>query len=135
MVERPKHGLGLLPVFTKQEAVVFQNQAEKEQLFSGVSHFPWVLVGPLKAGGVTAASVQTFQGNGIIKKLQGEVRGLLGKIKVKNSVTVSQERLLKDAADRLQAAEKELESTQKQLLTQQEQVCCTHTCDSPVALG
>ena len=39
-------------------------------------------------------------------------------------MTVSQERLLKDTADRLQAAEKELESTQKQLLAQEEQVCC-----------
>lgn len=74
---------------------------------------------------VSAASVQTFQGNGIIKKLQGEVRGLVGKIKVKNSVTVSQERLLKDTADKLQAAEKELESTGKQLLAQEEQVCST----------
>lgn len=55
-------------------------------------------------------------------------------MKVKNSVTVSQERLLKDTADRLQAAEKELESTQKQLLTQEEQVCWEHTCESPVEL-
>lgn len=68
-------------------------------------------------------SVQTSQGNGIIRKLQGEVRGLVGKIKVKNSVTVSQERLLKDTTDRLQAAEKERESIQKQLVTQEEQVC------------
>lgn len=83
---------------------------------------------------MTVASVRTFQGNGIIKKLQGEVRGLVGKIKVKNSVTVSQEKLLKDTADRLQAAEKELESTQKQLLTQEEQVCWTQTCDSPAQI-
>lgn len=72
---------------------------------------------------MSPSSVQPFQGNGIIRKLQGEVRGLVGKIKVKNSVTVSQERLLKDTTDRLQATEKELESIQKQLLTQEEQVC------------
>lgn len=62
------------------------------------------------------------QGNGIIKKLQAEVRGLVGKIKVKNTVTVSQERVLKDTSDRLQAVEKELENSQKQLLTKEEQV-------------
>lgn len=64
----------------------------------------------------------SLQGNGIIKKLQAEVRGLVGKIKVKNTVTVSQERVLKDTSDRLQAVEKELESSQKQLLTKEEQV-------------
>ncbi|TWW57397.1 Spindle assembly abnormal protein 6 -like protein [Takifugu flavidus] len=62
------------------------------------------------------------QGNGIIKKLQAEVRALVGKIKVKNTVTVSQERVLKDTSDKLQVLEKELESTQKQLLTKDEQV-------------
>lgn len=74
------------------------------------------------AAGVTAARCPTFQGNGIIKKLQGEVRALVAKVKVKNSVTVSQERLLKDTADRLQAVQEELQSTQKQLLAQEEQV-------------
>lgn len=64
----------------------------------------------------------SLQGNGIIKKLQAEVRGLVGKIKVKNTVTVSQERVLKDTSDRLQAAEKELENSQKLLLTKEEQV-------------
>lgn len=64
-----------------------------------------------------------MQGNGIIKKLQAEVRVLVGKIKVKNTVTVSQERVLKDTSDKLQVVEKELESTQKQLLAKDEQVC------------
>ncbi|CAF88155.1 unnamed protein product, partial [Tetraodon nigroviridis] len=50
---------------------------------------------------VKSLSEELIKGNGIIKKLQGEVRGLVGKIKVKNSVTVSQERLLKDTADKL----------------------------------
>lgn len=66
-----------------------------------------------------------MQGNGIIKKLQAEVRALVGKIKVKNTVTVSQERVLKDTSDKLQVVEKELESTQKQLLNKDEQVCRT----------
>lgn len=64
-----------------------------------------------------------FQANGIIKKLQGEVRGLVGKIKVKNTVTVSQEKVLQDTSDKLQHVEKDLQSTQQQLTTKEEQVC------------
>lgn len=41
---------------------------------------------------------------------------------MKNGVTVSQERLLKDTSDRLQAAQQELEAARKQLLAQEEQV-------------
>lgn len=63
-----------------------------------------------------------LQANGIIKKLQGELRGLVGKIKVKNTVTVSQEKLLQETSDRLQNAEKELQSTRQQLLAKEEEV-------------
>lgn len=76
---------------------------------------------------MTVFDIPIFQGNGIIKRLQGEVRGLVGKIKVKNTVTVSQERILKDTSDKLQVVEKELENTQKQLLNKEEQVCHTGT--------
>ena len=64
-----------------------------------------------------------FQANGIIKKLQGEVRGLVGKIKLKNSVTVSQEKVLQDTSDKLQNVEKDLQNTQQQLITKEEEVC------------
>lgn len=64
-----------------------------------------------------------IQANGIIKKLQGEVRGLVGKIKVKNTVTVSQEKVLQDVSDKLQDVSKDLQSTHQQLITKNEQVC------------
>lgn len=64
-----------------------------------------------------------MQANGIIKKLQGEVRGLVSKIKVKNSVTVSQEKVLQDTSEKLQNVEKDLQSAQQQLVTKEEQVC------------
>ncbi|KAK1896471.1 Spindle assembly abnormal protein 6 like [Dissostichus eleginoides] len=44
---------------------------------------------------VKSLSEELIKANGIIKKLQGEVRGLVGKIKVKNTVTVSQEKVSK----------------------------------------
>ena len=64
-----------------------------------------------------------LQANGIIKKLQGEVRGLVGKIKVKNTVTVSQEKVLQETTDKLQRVEKDFQSSQQQLITKDEQVC------------
>jgi len=54
--------------------------------------------------------------------LQGEVRGLVGKIKVKNTVTVSQEKLLQDTSGKLESVEKDLQSTRQQLVTRDEQV-------------
>lgn len=64
-----------------------------------------------------------IQANGIIKKLQGEVRTLVGKIKVKNTVTVSQEKILQETSEKLQSVEKDLQSAQQQLNTKEEQVC------------
>ncbi|KAM3619006.1 uncharacterized protein V6R79_001559 [Siganus canaliculatus] len=71
---------------------------------------------------VKSLSEELIKANGIIKKLQGEVRGLVGKIKVKNTVTVSQEKILQDTSDKLQHVEKELQSTQQQLVTKDEQM-------------
>ncbi len=48
---------------------------------------------------------------------------MVGKIKVKNTVTVSQEKVLQETSDKLQHVEKELQSTQQQLMTKDEQVC------------
>ncbi|XP_076578752.1 spindle assembly abnormal protein 6 homolog [Chaetodon auriga] len=71
---------------------------------------------------VKSLSEELIKANGIIKKLQVEVRGLLGKIKVKNTVTVSQEKVLKTTSDKLQHVEEDLQSTQQQLITKNEQV-------------
>ncbi|XP_041791095.1 spindle assembly abnormal protein 6 homolog [Chelmon rostratus] len=71
---------------------------------------------------VQSLSEELIKANGIIKKLQVEVRGLVGKIKVKNTVTVSQEKVLKDTSDKLQHVEEDLQSTQQQLISKNEQV-------------
>lgn len=62
------------------------------------------------------------QANGIIKKLQGEVRALVEKIKVKNTVTVSQEKVLQKTSDKLQHVEKHLQQTQQERAEKEEQV-------------
>uniref|UniRef100_UPI0037E97D5F spindle assembly abnormal protein 6 homolog n=1 Tax=Semicossyphus pulcher TaxID=241346 RepID=UPI0037E97D5F len=71
---------------------------------------------------VKSLSEELIKANGIIKKLQGEVRGLVGKLKVKNTVTVSQEKVLQETSEKLQNVEKSLQSAQQLLTTKDEQV-------------
>ncbi|XP_008333100.1 spindle assembly abnormal protein 6 homolog [Cynoglossus semilaevis] len=71
---------------------------------------------------VKSLSEELIKANGIIKKLQAEVRGLVGKIKVKNTVTVSQEKVLQETSEKLKTVEKELQSAQQQIVTKDEQV-------------
>uniref|UniRef100_A0A7N8WUS4 Spindle assembly abnormal protein 6 homolog n=1 Tax=Mastacembelus armatus TaxID=205130 RepID=A0A7N8WUS4_9TELE len=66
---------------------------------------------------VKSLSEELIKANAIIKKLQGEVRSLVAKIKVKNSVTVSQEKVLQDTSEKLKNVEKDLQSTQQNLIT------------------
>lgn len=46
----------------------------------------------------------------------------MGKIKVKNTVTVSQEKVLQETQGKLQSIEKDLHSSQQQLVTKEEEV-------------
>uniref|UniRef100_A0A3Q1FWH5 Spindle assembly abnormal protein 6 homolog n=1 Tax=Acanthochromis polyacanthus TaxID=80966 RepID=A0A3Q1FWH5_9TELE len=71
---------------------------------------------------VKSLSEELIKANGIIKKLQGEVRGLVRKINVKNTVTVSQEKVLQDTSEKLQSVENALQSAQQQLISKDEQV-------------
>lgn len=47
---------------------------------------------------------------------------------MKNSVTVSQEKLLQDTSGKLESVEKDLQSTQQRLVTTDEQVCLRFSC-------
>lgn len=62
------------------------------------------------------------QANGIIKKLQGDLKALVGKIKVKNTVTVSQEKVLQETTERLQREQRELQDTQHRLRFKEDEV-------------
>ncbi|KAI1891933.1 hypothetical protein AGOR_G00148810 [Albula goreensis] len=65
---------------------------------------------------------ELIKANAIIKKLQGETKALVSKIKVKNSVTVSQEKVLQETSERLSREQKELQDTQQQLRQRDEEV-------------
>ncbi|CAB1324592.1 unnamed protein product, partial [Coregonus sp. 'balchen'] len=67
-------------------------------------------------------ATQQQKANGIIKKLQGDLRGLVGKIKVKNTVTVSQEKVLQETQERLHKVQRDLQDTQQQLKHRDEEV-------------
>lgn len=71
---------------------------------------------------VKSLSEELLKANGIIQKLQGEVRGLVGKVKVKNTVTVSQEKVLRETQAKLQSVEKDLQSAQKEVLGKDREV-------------
>ncbi|KAM4629096.1 spindle assembly abnormal protein 6 homolog [Polymixia lowei] len=71
---------------------------------------------------VKSLSEELIKANGIIKKLQGELRNLVEKIKIKNTVTVSQEKVLQDTSDKLQSVKRDLQDTQQQLLHKNEHV-------------
>uniref|UniRef100_A0A9J8CBI1 Spindle assembly abnormal protein 6 homolog n=1 Tax=Cyprinus carpio carpio TaxID=630221 RepID=A0A9J8CBI1_CYPCA len=71
---------------------------------------------------VRSLSEELIKANGIIKKLQGDLKTLIGKIKVKNTVTVSQEKILQETTEKLQREQRELQDTQQQLRQKEEEV-------------
>uniref|UniRef100_A0AAR2K6B9 Spindle assembly abnormal protein 6 homolog n=1 Tax=Pygocentrus nattereri TaxID=42514 RepID=A0AAR2K6B9_PYGNA len=90
-------------------------------------------IGKLEAT-VKSLSEELIKANGIIKKLQGDLKALVGKIKVKNTVTVSQEKILQETTERLQREQRELQETQQKLRLKEEEVtspptqaCTVHT--------
>ncbi|KAJ8277762.1 hypothetical protein GJAV_G00079590 [Gymnothorax javanicus] len=96
---------------TQQQKNSVEGNAENKQ----------VQIGKLEAT-VKSLSEELIKANAIIKKLQGETKALVGKIKVKNSVTVSQEKVLQETAERLSREQKELQETRQQLSRREEEV-------------
>ncbi|KAI7791190.1 putative spindle assembly abnormal protein 6-like protein [Triplophysa rosa] len=77
-------------------------------------------IGKLEAT-VKSLSEELIKANGIIKKLQGDLKALVGKIKVKNTVTVSQEKVLQETTEKLQRGQQELQETQQRLKQKEEE--------------
>nr|XP_023669085.1 spindle assembly abnormal protein 6 homolog isoform X2 [Paramormyrops kingsleyae] len=96
---------------TQQQKTSVEGNVENKQLH----------IGKLEAT-VKSLSEELIKANGIIKKLQAETRALVGKIKVKNTVTVSQEKVLQETTERLHREQKELEETRQQLRRRDEEV-------------
>ncbi|KAG9350841.1 hypothetical protein JZ751_024730, partial [Albula glossodonta] len=96
---------------TQQQKTSIEGSAENKQ----------AQIGKLEAT-VKSLSEELIKANAIIKKLQGETKALVSKIKVKNSVTVSQEKVLQETSERLSREQKELQDTQQQLRQRDEEV-------------
>ncbi|XP_076879934.1 spindle assembly abnormal protein 6 homolog [Brachyhypopomus gauderio] len=96
---------------TQQQKNSVEETAESKQLH----------IGKLEAT-VKSLSEELIKANGIIKKLQGDLKALVGKIKVKNTVTVSQEKLLQEMVEQLQREQRDLQDTQHRLRLKEEEV-------------
>lgn len=69
-----------------------------------------------------------LQANEIIKKLQGDLKSLVGKLKLKNTVTVQQEKLLAEKEEKLQKGQKELQEVGQSLRLKEQEVLIFDLC-------
>ncbi|XP_071897992.1 spindle assembly abnormal protein 6 homolog [Anas platyrhynchos] len=68
-------------------------------------------------------ATQEQKANEIIKKLQGDLKTLMSKLKLKNTVTIQQEKLLAEKEERLQKEQRELQETGQSLRMKEQEVC------------
>ncbi|XP_075012501.1 spindle assembly abnormal protein 6 homolog isoform X2 [Calonectris borealis] len=59
----------------------------------------------------------------LLKKLQGDLKTLMSKLKLKNTVTIQQEKLLAEKEERLQKEQRELQETGQSLRMKEQEVC------------
>uniref|UniRef100_A0A673HQ95 Spindle assembly abnormal protein 6 homolog n=1 Tax=Sinocyclocheilus rhinocerous TaxID=307959 RepID=A0A673HQ95_9TELE len=105
---------------TKEVLEATQQQKKVTVLIRNVES-KQVQISKLEAA-VQSLSEELIKANGIIKKLQGDLKALAGKIKVKNTVTVSQEKILQETTEKLQREQRELQDAQQRLRQKEEEV-------------
>ncbi|XP_020370109.1 spindle assembly abnormal protein 6 homolog [Rhincodon typus] len=72
---------------------------------------------------VKSLSEELLKANEIIKKLQGDVKKLMEKIRLKNTVTMQQEKVIGEKTQMLQKEQQELKEVQQSLRQKEEEVC------------
>ncbi|KAM6066026.1 spindle assembly abnormal protein 6 homolog isoform 3-T3 [Chlamydotis macqueenii] len=72
---------------------------------------------------IKSLSAELLKANEIIKKLQGDLKTLMSKLKLKNTVTIQQEKLLAEKEERLQKEQRELQETGQSLRLKEQEVC------------
>ncbi|XP_012886845.1 PREDICTED: spindle assembly abnormal protein 6 homolog isoform X1 [Dipodomys ordii] len=97
---------------------LFKNQVALEE--SGEKN--QVQLGKLEAT-IKSLSTELLKANEIIKKLQGDLKTLMGKLKLKNTVTIQQEKLLAEKEEKLQKEQKELQDVGQSLRVKEQEVC------------
>ncbi|KAK1163958.1 hypothetical protein AOXY_G15926 [Acipenser oxyrinchus oxyrinchus] len=95
---------------TQEQKLTIEENAKRRQLH----------IGKLEAA-VQSLSEELIKANEIIKKLQGDVKTLGGKLKLKNSVTIQQEKLLSEKEEKLKKEQKELHDVQHALQLKKEE--------------
>ncbi|XP_066548366.1 spindle assembly abnormal protein 6 homolog isoform X2 [Amia ocellicauda] len=96
---------------TQQQKNTIEENTEKRQ-----QH-----IGKLEAT-VKSLSEELIKANEIIKKLQGDTKMLVGKLKLKNTVTVQQEKVMLEKEEKLQKEAKELQELRQLLRLREEEV-------------
>ncbi|XP_006919621.2 spindle assembly abnormal protein 6 homolog isoform X4 [Pteropus alecto] len=96
----------------QEQKVALEENGEKNQ----------VQLGKLEAT-IKSLSTELLKANEIIKKLQGDLKTLMGKLKLKNTVTIQQEKLLAEKEEKLQKEQKELQDVGQSLRNKEQEVC------------
>ncbi|XP_031231129.1 spindle assembly abnormal protein 6 homolog isoform X3 [Mastomys coucha] len=96
----------------EQKQVALEENGEKNQ----------IQLGKLEAT-VKSLSAELLKANEIIKKLQGDLKTLMGKLKLKNTVTIQQEKLLAEKEEMLQKERKESQDAGQSLRAKEQEVC------------
>ncbi|XP_033718827.1 spindle assembly abnormal protein 6 homolog isoform X6 [Tursiops truncatus] len=96
----------------QEQKVALEENGEKNQ----------VQLGKLEAT-IKSLSAELLKANEIIKKLQGDLKTLMGKLKLKNTVTIQQEKLLAEKEEKLQKEQKELQDVVQSLRIKEQEVC------------
>ncbi|XP_032923412.1 spindle assembly abnormal protein 6 homolog isoform X2 [Catharus ustulatus] len=72
---------------------------------------------------IKSLSAELLKANEIIKKLQGDLKTLMSKLKLKNTVTIQQEKLLAEKEEKLQKEQKESQEMGQSLRIKEQEVC------------
>ncbi|NXF97043.1 SAS6 protein, partial [Eubucco bourcierii] len=97
---------------TQEQKAILEETTEKKQ-----SH-----VEKLEST-IKSLSAELLKANEIIKKLQGDLKNLMNKLKLKNTVTIQQEKLLAEKEERIQKEQRELQEMGQSLHKKEQEVC------------
>ncbi|KAM4012399.1 spindle assembly abnormal protein 6 homolog, partial [Anomaloglossus baeobatrachus] len=96
---------------TQEQKAALEFGAEKKQ----------VQIGKLEAT-IKSLSAELLKANDIIKKLQGDLKTLIAKLKLKNTVTVQQEKLITEKEKSIHEGQRKMHDFQKSLQSKEEEV-------------
>ncbi|XP_066480150.1 spindle assembly abnormal protein 6 homolog isoform X3 [Tiliqua scincoides] len=97
---------------TQEQKANLEENTEKKQ----------IQIGKLETT-LKSLSAELLKANEIIQKLQGDVKTLMNKLKLKNTVTIQQEKLLAEKEEKLQKEQKELQEAESSLRERAQEVC------------